>query len=288
MAINSSSSFFMLCNLDNFAMITLSGRISSFLRNSLRSSSPSFWLIFRSLRRMAAILARARAVVANTSHWGCTRCDLEVRISTWSPLCSLWLRGTSLWFTFAPIQWLPMSVCNEKAKSSAVEFWGMVLSSPFGVNTNISEANRLSLIVSRKSIASGWGSSRISLMVFNHFSSSPSSSLPPPSLYFQWAANPCSATSFMRSLRIWTSIHCPLLPIRVTCSAWYPLALGWLTQSRRRSGWGLYILEIDTYISKQSFSSSSGFLGSKIIRTASRSYISSKGTCLVCILFQIE
>ena len=26
-----------------------------------------------------------RAVVANTSHWGCTRCDLEVRISTWSP-----------------------------------------------------------------------------------------------------------------------------------------------------------------------------------------------------------
>ena len=96
MAINSSSSFFMLCNLDNFAMITLSGRISSFLRNSLRSSSPSFWLIFRSLRRMAAILARARAVVANTSHWGCTRCDLEVRISTWSPLCSLWLRGTSL------------------------------------------------------------------------------------------------------------------------------------------------------------------------------------------------
>lgn len=51
------------------------------------------------------------------------------------------------------------------------------------------------------------------------FSSSPSSSLPPPSLYFQCAAKPCSATSFIRSLRICTSIHWPLLLIRVTWSA---------------------------------------------------------------------
>ena len=169
---------------------------------------------------MAAILVRARAVVAYTSHSGCTRCDLEVNISTWSPLCSLWLRGTNLWFTLAPMQWLPMSVCKEKAKSSAVEFCGMVLRSPFGVKTKISDANKFSLMVSRKSMASGCGSSRISLMVRSHFSSSPSSSLPPPSLYFQWAAKPCSATSFIRLLRICTSIHCPLLPIRVTCRAW--------------------------------------------------------------------
>ena len=239
MATWNSSSFFMLCSLHNFSMTAASGRISSFLKNSFNNSSPSFWKVFRSLRRIAAIFALALAVVANTSHCGCTRCDLDVSISTWSPLCNLWLKGTSLWLTLAPMQWLPISVCRENAKSSAVEFCGMVLSSPFGVKTKISEANRFNLIVSRKSMASGCGSSSISLMVRSHFSNSPSSSLPPPSLYFQWAANPCSATSFIRSLRIWTSIHCPLFPIKVTCSAWYPLAFGWLTQSRRRSGWGL-------------------------------------------------
>ena len=219
-AANSSSSFLALWNLRNFSMTASPGRISSFFKNSFSSSSPIFWLALRSLRRIAAILVRARAVVAKTSHCGCTRCDLEVNTSTWSPLCNLWLSGTNLWLTLAPIQWLPMSVCRENAKSSAVEFCGMVFSSPLGVNTNISEANKFSLIVSKKSMASGCGSSNISLMVFNHFSSSPSSSLPPPSLYFQCAAKPCSATSFIRSLRIWTSIHCPLLPIRVTCNAW--------------------------------------------------------------------
>ena len=96
MATRNSSSFFMLCSLHNFSMTAASGRISSFLKNSFNNSSPSFWKVFRSLRRIAAILALARAVVANTSHWGCTRCDLDVRISTWSPLCSLWLSGTSL------------------------------------------------------------------------------------------------------------------------------------------------------------------------------------------------
>ncbi len=56
----------------------LQQNISSFLKNSFNNSSPSFWKVFRSLRRIAAILALARAVVANTSHWGCTRCDLDV------------------------------------------------------------------------------------------------------------------------------------------------------------------------------------------------------------------
>ena len=185
MAASNSSSFFALCSLRSFSITASSGRISSFFKNSLRISSPIFWFALRSLRRMAAILARARAVVAKTSHCGCTRCDFEVRISTWSPLCNLWLNGTNLWLTLAPIQWLPISVCRENAKSRAVEFCGIVFSSPLGVNTNISEANKLSLMVSRKSMASGCGSSNISLMVFNHFSNSPSSSLPPPSLYFQ-------------------------------------------------------------------------------------------------------
>ena len=32
----------------------------------------------------------------SAAHCGCTRCDFEVRISTWSPLCNLWLNGTNL------------------------------------------------------------------------------------------------------------------------------------------------------------------------------------------------
>ena len=135
------------------------------------------------------------------------------------------------------------------AKSSAVHPAGIVLISPFGVNTKISDAKRLSLIASRKSMASGCGSSRISLMVRNHSLSSLSSSeysFSSPSLYFQCAANPCSAISSIRSERICTSIHRPCFDIRVTWSAWYPLAFGWLSQSRNRSGCDLYILEIAT------------------------------------------
>ena len=145
-----------------------------------------------------------------------------MRISTWSPLCSLWLSGTSLWFTFAPMQWLPKKVCIWKAKSRAVQPAGMVLISPLGVKTKISEAKRLSLMASRKSMASGCGSSRISLMVPNQSLSSFSSSVysaSSPSLYFQWAANPCSATSSIRSLLICTSIQRPCLLMRVTWSA---------------------------------------------------------------------
>ena len=79
-AAKNSSSFFELWSLRSFSMTTSSGRTSSFFRNSLSNSSPIFWLTLRSLRRIAAILARARAVVANTSHCGCTRCDFEVKI----------------------------------------------------------------------------------------------------------------------------------------------------------------------------------------------------------------
>ena len=70
------------------------------------------------------------------------------------------------------------------AKSRAVASLGRVFNSPFGVNTNISEAKRLSLIVSRKSRALGSGFSSISLIVFSQISSSDSSSAP-PTLYFQ-------------------------------------------------------------------------------------------------------
>ena len=41
-----------------------------------------------------------------------------------------------------------------------------------------------------------------------------------PSLYFQWAANPCSAISSILVERICTSIHWPVLLMSVTCRAW--------------------------------------------------------------------
>ena len=216
MAANNSSCVLRVCRLQIFRMFSGVYSTPSLEKNSRNISSPACCIPRCSRFSMACILALAFAVVAKFIHEGCTCCDLEVRISTWSPLCSLWLKGTSLWLTLAPMQWLPKNVWMENAKSSAVQFCGIVLISPFGVKTNISEANRFSLMVSRKSMASGCGSSRISLMVRSHFSSSPSSSLPPPSLYFQCAAKPCSATSFIRSLRICTSIHWPLLLIRVT------------------------------------------------------------------------
>lgn len=46
-------------------------------------------------------LSLAFAVVAKLTQSGCTFCDFDVSISTWSPLCSLWLKGTNLWLTFA-------------------------------------------------------------------------------------------------------------------------------------------------------------------------------------------
>ena len=58
-------------------------------------SSPFFWVAFASLRKIEAILARALAVAAMFSHSGCTFCEREVSISTWSPLLSLWLNGTN-------------------------------------------------------------------------------------------------------------------------------------------------------------------------------------------------
>ena len=195
--------------------------IECLLRYSERVVSPFFCSSRASRLRIAWIFAFAFAVQAKLIHEGNTCWELEVNISTWSPLFSLWLKGTNLWFTLAPIQWLPRNVCIWKAKSKAVHSAGIVLISPFGVNTNISEANRFNFIASRKSIASGWGSSRISFIVRNQLFSSPSSSvISPPFLYFQWAAKPCSATSSICSERIWTSIQRPWLLIRVTCKAW--------------------------------------------------------------------
>ncbi len=217
-----SSRFGTLWNAASWSIAVVVYSISFTVKNERNCSSPCFCISLPSRLSMACILALAFAVDTKLIHEACTCCDFDVMISTWSPLCSLWLSGTSLWLTFAPIQWLPRKVCIEKAKSRAVHPAGMVFISPFGVNTNISEAKRLSFIASRKSMASGCGSSSISLMVCSHSLSSPSSSvnsISPPSLYFQWAANPCSAISSIRSDLICTSIHRPCFDISATCRA---------------------------------------------------------------------
>src|SRR5690606_20967555 len=58
------------------------------------------------------------------------------------------------------------------------------------------------------------------------------------SLYFQWAAKPFSAISFILLVRICTSTHWPLGPITVVCKDSYPFAFGEETQSLKRSGFG--------------------------------------------------
>ncbi len=116
------------------------------------------------------------------------------------------------------MQWVPISECSSKATSSTDESAGIVITRPFGVNTAISEAKRFIFRVSRKSMALGFGSSSMSLIVRSHSLSSLSSSLS-PLLYFQWAANPFSAISSMRRERICTSTQLPSGPITVRCSA---------------------------------------------------------------------
>ena len=217
---NSCSCFCTLWKSQSLSSVAVVMASSLSANQSATIFSPFFCVSRLSRRKMACILPLALAVDTKLIHDGFTCCDFDVRISTWSPLCSLWLSGTSLWLTLAPMQWLPRKVCIWNAKSRAVHPAGKVLISPLGVNTKISLAKRLSLMVSRKSMASGCGSSRISLMVLSQLLSSLSSSTTTsPSLYFQWAANPCSATSSMWSERICTSIHLPCFDMRVTCSA---------------------------------------------------------------------
>src|SRR6202008_3166362 len=107
------------------------------------------------------------------------------------------------------------------------------------------------------------------------------------SLYFQCAAKPFSAISFILLVRICTSTHCPLGPITVVCSDSYPFALGEDIQSRSLSGLGLYRSVTIEYAFQQSAFSCSGVL-SKIIRMAKRSYTSSNGMAFFFILFHME
>src|SRR3954468_23025748 len=124
-----------------------------------------------------------------------------------------------------------------------------------------------------------------SRICWNHLSKRLSSEV--SSLYFQCAASPFSAISFIRLVRICTSTHLPCGPITVVCNASYPFDLGLLSQSLNRSGEGVYSSVIIEYTFQQSsFSFSWGEL--RITRIANRSYTSSKATPFFFILFQIE
>ena len=79
----------------NFLMMSGDGCRSLSLSHCLKISSPVVCCSRLSLRRIAWIFERALAVETKLIHEGCTCCELDDKTSTWSPLCSLWLRGTS-------------------------------------------------------------------------------------------------------------------------------------------------------------------------------------------------
>src|SRR5690606_13104798 len=107
------------------------------------------------------------------------------------------------------------------------------------------------------------------------------------SLYFQCAAKPFSAISFIRLVRICTSTHWPRGPITVVCKDSYPLPFGVETQSRKRSGFGRYRSVIIEYTFQHSVFSFS-YSVSIMTRMANKSYTSSNGIDFLRILFQIE
>lgn len=91
--------------------------------------------------------------------------------------------------------------------------------SPLGVNTTISEVYSDNLKLSRKSTAFSVGLFSAERICLSHLSNSSSSCEMVACLYFQCAANPLSAMSSMRWVRICTSTHTPSGPITVECSA---------------------------------------------------------------------
>ena len=109
-----------------------------------------------SRRRMASILPFALAVDTKLIHEACTCCDLEERISTWSPLCSLWLNGTSLWLTFAPMQCEPK---NAFLLSELLEKENIVTNDAVADDAEEkTKTQRNTLIVAPASLVYNWNS----------------------------------------------------------------------------------------------------------------------------------
>lgn len=130
---------------------------------------PSTAIFLLSSFKANLILDFALAVSTKFNHSSFGFCFCEVNISTWSPLFNLWLRGTNLLFTLAPIQWSPILLCISYAKSNVVELLGKVFNSPCGVNTKISSENKFNLNSSIKSRALESEFSSNSLIFFYPF-----------------------------------------------------------------------------------------------------------------------
>ena len=140
-------------------------------------------------------------------------------ISIWSPLLICVVIGSSLWLILALMALFPIFEWMSYAKSSAVAPNGIFRASPLGVNTTISEVYSDNLKLSRKSTAFSVGLFSAERICLSHLSNSSSSCEMVACLYFQCAANPLSAMSSMRWVRICTSTHTPSGPITVECSA---------------------------------------------------------------------
>ena len=152
----------------------------------------------------------------------------EVIISTISPLFSTWSIVTILPFTLAPTHLQPICVCILKAKSRGVAPAGNSMTSPLGVKTNTCLVKRSILRVSINSLESttSFCHSKVCLNQASFISSASSEALDLPSLYFQCAAIPYSASSCIFFVLIWTSKGLPILPITVVWIDWYIFIFG--------------------------------------------------------------
>ena len=150
---------------------------------------------FISFLKNALILDFADAVLTkcNQSKLG-PLLVVDVIMSTMSPVCNLYVKGTIRLFTLAPIQWFPTSECILYARSTAVEPTGRSYTSPFGVKTKTSSSNTFIFTASINSSAPPISlcASTTSLNHLTLLSSSVSTAVL-PSLYFQCAAIPYSA-----------------------------------------------------------------------------------------------
>ena len=154
-----SSAFASLEALTNVASspdFSILSKSRCFPDNSCWSISRPNCLLFSrcSVRRCARIRFFARDVVTNESQSLLGRCLLDVMISMMSPLFSSFFIGTIRPLTFAPTVDWPTAECTAKAKSRAVALAGNWITSPLGVNTNISSSKRSTLTASRNSSGS--------------------------------------------------------------------------------------------------------------------------------------
>ena len=113
--------------------------------------------------------------------------------STTSPVCRVELSGTILELTFAPTQWLPISLWMAYAKSMGVASFAREMTFPFGVKTSSSLEYSSVFRDSMKSLESFSPPSQLRTSRIQERRSVNAESSAFFSLYFQCAAIPNSA-----------------------------------------------------------------------------------------------